>query len=212
MKRESHQLRLTNEGNYLPLGYFLLVLTKNIFSGSEGLEAHENPFISPVTLLQNGPLRIWCTGKRESVWAVLRGQRSTGVRNTGVRSPGVRSQSKPMKNTVTLRSAPSDRGLELTKARPGSAQGWCCLCLAPELLFRPSHQQVTLQPEGGVSSPSGFHVPTDLALSFPCTAPRGWTPFCHHHCPCVPTTAGDNQAGHGVGNLLTQLFDNLWFA
>lgn len=54
--------------------------------------------------------------------------------------------------------------------------------------------------------------PVTLAVSFPCIILQGWTPFCHHHCPCVPTTAGDNQAGHGVGILLTQLFDSLWFA
>lgn len=51
MKRESHQLRLTNEGNYLPSCYFLLVSTKSFFfSGGEGLEAHGNAFGSPVTL------------------------------------------------------------------------------------------------------------------------------------------------------------------
>lgn len=107
------------------------------------------------------------------------GVRGRGVRNTGVRGPGVRSKSKTTRDAVALQSAPSDRGLVLTQPPPGSAPGWCCLCLPPESLprisFAPqpcsctacslgqgfSHWQVILQAEGSVSSPSGFHVPSD---------------------------------------------------
>lgn len=62
MKRESHQLRQTRDGNYLAPCYFLLALTKTTFPDSEGLEARGRSFGAPETfgasLLKNGLLRI----------------------------------------------------------------------------------------------------------------------------------------------------------
>lgn len=162
MKWESHQLRLTNESNYLPPGYFLLVLTKNIFFWQWRAGGSWKHFWIPWTLgasslfLKMGHWEYGALEKERGLRLEGKGSpgvRSTGVRSTGVRGPdvrgpgvrstgvrcpGVRSKSKTMKDTVHLQSAPSDRDLELPKPRPGSAQGWCCLCLPPESLLSTS--------------------------------------------------------------------------
>lgn len=173
--------------------------------------------------LKKGPQTVRCTGKKER-WLCLEGKGSTGVRNTGVRGRGVRNKSKPTKNTVTLPGF----GAHITTPKlspgvvlplPASRIPSQELLHPPALLLHAVLPGIKVFPSAGDTPAWGQCV---LSQWFPCAHwpcsllsllyTVGIDTFCHHHCPCAPRAAGDNQAEHGVGILLTQLFGNLWFA